>query len=98
MKVDTSVGVSPTSGTVGQGAELEKQQDMNCSGWSVDSSKFMVPADVKFMDVSGIKQIPQTKVKTGETSAPSANKSVCDAITEPVAKAACIGATGSSGY
>jgi len=98
MKVDVSVGASPASGTVGQGAELEKQQDMNCSDWGVDSSKFVVPTDVKFMDVSGITQIPKTNIKPGASSVPSTNKSVCDAIADPVAKASCIGATGSSGY
>src|SRR3989344_8038611 len=45
MKIDATAGASPATGTTQQAADLDKQQDMNCSGWSVDNSKFTVPVD-----------------------------------------------------
>ncbi len=92
MKIDASVAASPATGTTQQAADLDKQQDMNCSSWSVDNSKFAIPADVKFMDVSGFTQQTQTQTQTQ-----TGGSSACNAITDPTAKAACITATQSSG-
>lgn len=92
MKIDSTVKASPAAGTTQQGTDLDKQQDMNCSSWSVDNSKFALPGDVKFTDMTGFLQQTQTQTQTqtGGTSA-------CNAITDPTAKAACITATQSSG-
>lgn len=102
MKIDTSVKASPAAGSAQQGADLDKQQDMKCSSWSIDGSKFTVPTDVKFMDVSGFTGQTQTQTQTQtNTSAPSNSsvvKSACETITDPANKAACLNAAGSGGY
>lgn len=94
MKIDSTAGASPAAGAVGQSADLDKQQDMNCSSWSVDSSKFALPTDVKFTDMSGFLQQTQTQT---QPQTQTGGSSACNAITNPTAKAACIAATQSSG-
>lgn len=54
-----------------------------CSGWTLDSSKFVVPTNIKFTDVSSI--MPKT---TGTTTQTGPGYS-CAGITDPTAKAAC---------
>jgi hypothetical protein len=98
MKIDASVKASPGSSSAGQTADLDKQEDMSCSGWSVDNSKFVVPGDIKFMDATSFTGQTQTKTQTGGSSTPGDSKSACGAITDPTAKAACMGATGAGGY
>lgn len=100
MKIDTSANASPAAGSAQQGADLDKQQDMKCSSWSIDNSKFAVPADVKFMDATGFtgQTQTQTQTNTNATSNPSSVQSACSAITDPAAKAACMSAAGSGGY
>jgi len=69
------VQASPTAESV----DLDQEVDINCSSWSVDSSKFTPPADVNFME-------------TGTTPAQTQqmDKTVCDQITDPQAKASCL--------
>lgn len=38
------------------GIDTDKEYDFSCSDWTVDEAKFVVPADVNFMDFSGIQQ------------------------------------------
>lgn len=100
MKIDTSVKASPAAGSAGQSVDLDKQENMNCQSWSVDNSKFTVPADVKFMDATSFtgQTQTQTQTNTNATSNPSVDKSACAAITDPTVKAACLNAAGSGGY
>lgn len=45
--------------TQNQNVDLDKKIDMKCSSWTVDESKFTVPTDVKFTDLSELmKNIP----------------------------------------
>ena len=73
------VQASPTAESV----DLNQEVDVNCSSWSVDSGKFTPPADVNFME-------------TGTTPAQTQqlDKSVCDQITDPQAKASCLQSLG----
>lgn len=101
MKIDTGANASPAAGSAQQGADLDKQQDMNCSSWSVDNSKFILPTDVKFMDATAFtgQTQTQTQTQTGTgTNGSSAIKAACESITDPANKAACLKAAESGGY
>lgn len=55
--------VEPTPGTTEdtktQSVDMDKKFDMKCSSWMVDDSKFVVPTDVKFTDLTEMmKNIP----------------------------------------
>lgn len=55
--------VEPTPGTTeetkNQSVDMDKKFDMKCSSWLVDNSKFTVPTDIKFTDLSEMmKNIP----------------------------------------
>ena len=73
------VQASPTTESV----DLDQEVDINCSSWSVDSSKFTPPADVNFMETG-----------TTPTQTQKLDKSICDQITEPQAKASCLQSLG----
>lgn len=62
------------------------KSDYKCSGWSVDSSKFTVPTNVKFTDVSSMMMHESPTGTSGYQ--PGAGYS-CAGITDPTAKAAC---------
>lgn len=64
MKIKAIKPEEKTDGTVktdvaSSEENMNKEYDMNCSPWSVDQSKFTIPSDVKFTDLSEImKNIP----------------------------------------
>lgn len=88
FKVDETLKASPVPGGQQQNVDLDKEVDYKCSSWSADNSKFTVPTDVKFVDMSEtMKQVPTQSGNQG--TQPSA----CDQITDPQAKAACVAAT-----
>ncbi|MBI4037992.1 hypothetical protein HY382_03035 [Candidatus Curtissbacteria bacterium] len=90
MKMDeTQTQASPVAGQ-SQQLDVEKQVDMNCSNWSVDNSVFTPPADIKFMDIGAITK-PASSPAAGQTQQ-NQGSSICDQITDPQAKAACLGA------
>jgi hypothetical protein len=66
---------------------------MKCSPWITDDSKFTVPANIKFQDMSQLLQQFQPKV----TTAPQTGTSPCDQIPAGAAKTACENAMQSSG-
>ena len=73
-------------------ADINQQVDLNCSDWSVDDSKFTPPAEIKFTELN----IP---VNTTQNQSPGQAggqnlSTVCDQITDPQAKAACMQQTG----
>lgn len=87
VKIDAvKPSVSPNAQT--QGADLDSEVDLKCSPWSVDDSKFTVPADIQFSDLSSI-----IKNSTGSATS-KVDKSVCDQIPDATAKAECIKALG----
>ena len=72
--------------------DINQQVDLNCSNWSVDDSKFTPPAEIKFTELN----IP---VNTTQNQSPGQGgqqnlSNVCDQITDPQAKAACMQQTG----
>jgi len=73
------VQASPTAEYI----DLDQEIDINCSPWSVDSSKFTSPADVTFVETG---TIPNQTQKL--------DKSICDQITDPQAKASCLQSLG----
>ena len=82
------------SAQTNQNANLNQTVNMQCNPWVVDESKFTVPTNVSFTDMSNLTNpaqptsvTPQTGTGTGATSA-----SPCDQITNPTAKAACVNA------
>src|SRR3989344_3866057 len=81
MKIDKEANASPVaSAQNAQGADLDKEVDLKCSAWMQDSSKFEVPSNVQFTDVSAMIQ----KMQAPASAAPGGpGSSICDAITEP---------------
>ncbi|MCL6096774.1 MAG: hypothetical protein M1444_03815 [Patescibacteria group bacterium] len=80
MKIDVT---SPTASAQTGNFNLDQQVGLNCSAWAVDASKFAVPTNIKFTDVSAM--IPKT---SGAPTTGGAGFS-CAGITDPSAKAAC---------
>ncbi|MEN9561153.1 MAG: hypothetical protein RIQ56_426 [Candidatus Parcubacteria bacterium] len=70
--------------TSGAASLYGQNYDYDCSPWSVDSSKFQLPKDVNFSDMSAMMQDmmsgvkPAVKSSDSATSPPSANCSMCD--------------------
>lgn len=90
MSIDAATKAvgTPAPGAQNQ-TDLNKKVDMKCSPWSVDNSKFSVPADVKFSDVS---EMMKGVTGAGTSAAPKVDVSVCNQITDAAAKASCISA------
>lgn len=90
MKLEALATPTPVPGATDQSADLDKKADIKCSAWGVDQSKFAVPADVQFTDLSAVMKQTQDQ----STQMKDSNKAACDAIPDPQAKAACLSATG----
>ena len=71
-----------------QSVNINQEVGLNCSPWAPDSSKFTIPSDIKFQDMSQLLQQAQPQ----GTTAPQTGSSPCDQITNPTARAACINA------
>ena len=96
MKLDFNQPVPsvPAGSSVRSQAEnLDEEVDMNCSNWSPDNSKFNVPGDVEFTDLSEMLKNSMMQNKTG-TTAPKMDASVCNQIEDATAKAQCLKALG----
>lgn len=91
MKIDETVQATPTPNAQTQGTDLDREVDYKCSSWPVDDSKFVPPANIQFMDISQVIKQTQTQPSIMNTQ-----KSACEQISDPGAKAACLEAT--SGY
>ncbi len=83
FKMDLNASPAPNAST--QAADLNKEVDMKCSDWAVDNSKFAIPTNIQFADLS---QMMNTQGQSG--AAPKMDKSICDQIQDPQAKAACL--------
>ena len=81
-----------------QSVDINQEVGLNCSPWTADSSKFTIPSDIQFRDMSQLLQ--QAQPQGTKTVAPStqAGSSPCDQITDPTAKEACANALKGSGY
>lgn len=81
---------SPVANAKMDTADINQEVDLNCSTWGVDPSRFVVPTDVEFTDMSSMME--QMQDQSGMMK--DADKSACDAISDPQAKAACQSALG----
>lgn len=84
MKIDAT---SPAASAQTGNFNLDQEVGLNCSPWGVDASKFIVPANIQFTDISNMIQ-PQAESGTTKTD----TASPCDQISDPTAKAACVNA------
>ncbi len=91
FKIDQNATPSPATNQQ-QSADLNKKVNLNCSDWTVDNSKFEVPKDIKFTDLSETMMM-QSSPKTS-SSAPTTPQSYCNQLTDPQAKAACANSYG----
>jgi hypothetical protein len=81
-----------------QSVDINQEVNLNCSPWSPDSSKFTVPSNIQFRDMSQLlQQVPAQGTKT-VTPGTQTGSSPCDQITDPTAKAACTNALKGQGY
>jgi hypothetical protein len=83
-----------------QSFNVNSEVTMNCSNWTVDPSKFTVPSNIQFRDVSQLLQQVPAQGTAPKTVAPQTGTgaSPCDQITNPTAKAACTKAMNGQGY
>lgn len=66
----------------------DHEYDFDCSPWSVDASKFTVPTDVTFTDISAqLKQINEVNTQLEQQSVNLCAS--CDAVTDETARASC---------
>ena len=82
-----------------QSVDINQEVNLNCSNWAPDNSKFVVPSNIQFRDMSKLLEqvAPQAAGKT-VTPQTGTGSSVCDQITDPTAKAACTKALQGNGY
>jgi len=73
-----------------QSFDVNQQVGLNCSPWLPDNSKFTVPANIKFQDVSQLLKQFQPQVTTAPKTGTQTGSSPCDQIADPTAKAACV--------
>lgn len=90
FKVSGIPSSSPAAAAKSEVVDINQEVDLKCSTWNVDSSKFVVPADVEFTDLSAMME----KVQEQSGAMKDAQKSPCDAIADSEQKAACQSALG----
>jgi len=81
-----------------QGVDINQKVGLNCSPWLPDNSKFTVPTNIKFQDMSELLKQFQPQVTTAPKTGTQTGASPCDQITDPTAKAACAKALQGQGY
>lgn len=96
MKISDTAQASPSPSSDAQTTDLNREMDMKCSAWSVDDSKFAVPANIKFMEISAPALKTQPQSNSTDTQVPAG--SICDQIQDPAGKAECLKSLGGSGY
>ena len=91
MKIDENAP-SPTPGPQSQSVDVNSQVDYQCSNWSVDNSKFVPPSNIQFLEIG----MPTLQTPQSANTQDKSQQSLCDQITDPEAKAACLEAITSS--
>jgi hypothetical protein len=89
MKFDDVKNAAQTN----QSVDLNQEVGLKCNPWLPDNSKFAIPSNIKFQDMSQLLQ--QTQQPTGTSTG---GTSPCDQITDSTAKAACVNALKGQGY
>ena len=88
---ETAANASTTKQTTqSTNTDIDKEVDMKCSAWSVDTSKFTPPSDVAFTDLSVM--MDKMAPGAGGNAASKLDSSYCNAIPDAQAKADCISA------
>jgi hypothetical protein len=92
LKLDLEAATASAQTTTGgpEAADLNKEVELKCQPWTVDQTKLRIPTEIEFTDLSSLVRPP---TRPG-ASAPTLDQSVCNSITDPTAKAACIKALG----
>jgi len=81
-----------------QTIDMNQNVDMQCGPWAVDDSKFAVPSNIQFRDMSQLLQQAQPQTVAPQTGNTGTTKtSPCDQITDPTVKAACVKALQGNG-
>jgi len=92
MKVDENAP-TPTPGPQNQNVDVNTEVEYKCSDWSVDNSKFTPPSEIQFLELGAPTMQSPNPTSTTNTTNQSQQQAICDQITNPEAKAACIEAT-----
>jgi hypothetical protein len=82
---------------ISQSFNVNQKVDMKCSPWLPDNSKFTVPTNIKFQDMSELLKQFQPAVTTAPSTGVGAGTSPCDQIPAGPARTACLNAMQSSG-
>jgi len=90
MNISQVATAFPTTDTPTTQTDLDVAVDMDCDNWSVDATMFVVPADVRFTDMSAMMEQMQKQ----STEMKKTQSGACDDIADAQAKAACMSATG----
>jgi type II secretory pathway pseudopilin PulG len=97
MKLETARNATNNAQT-NQAVNLNQNVDMQCGAWTVDNSKFTVPSNIEFRDMSGFLQQAQPQVTTAPaTGGTQTGASACDQVPAGPARTACENAMQSSG-
>lgn len=90
IKIDPNATIPPSQ-TTNQTTNIDQEVDMKCTPWNVDNSKFILPTTIQFTDFSSFLTKPSA---TQSNQTPKIDKSICDQISDPTAKAACLQSLG----
>lgn len=76
-----------------QGVDANKNYTMSCNNWNVDSSKFTVPTEIKFQDMTEMMKMANPAGTTSKAGTGSSEmmKAACNGLEEP-AKTQCLAA------
>lgn len=88
MKLDQSINAAAQAN---QSVNINQDVDLKCSPWIANESKFKLPSNITFTDMSNF-AVPTT-TSAGNTGNA---QTICNQITDPSAKAACLNALNSS--
>jgi hypothetical protein len=100
MNLADAKNAAQKAGSTNQSVDINQEVGLNCSPWAPDNSKFTVPTNINFRDMSQLLQqvAPQAAGKTVTPGTQTGGTSPCDQITDPTAKAACTKALQGQGY
>jgi hypothetical protein len=77
--------------------DVNQKVGLNCSPWLPDNSKFTVPTNIKFQDMSELLKQLQPQVTTAPQTGTQSGTSPCDQVPAGAARTACLNALQSSG-
>jgi hypothetical protein len=98
MKMKIDVATSQQTETQQQGnVNLNQKVSYKCTPGVADKSKFTIPSNIQFMDLTNLIKPSGAPAVTGETNQPQVGNSPCDSIANAEAKAACENAIKNAG-